>query len=203
VSEFERLAVADATLFLVRHGRTALNAAGVLRGHLDVPLDAVGRTEATALAQAFKRVPMRAVMSSPLLRARETATAIADTVGVDVIVEPGLIDRDYGPWAGTPDAEVRDQFGALDGAPGIEPSDVFAVRVASTVQALADNWAPGPLVVVAHDAVNRRVLAHLVPALGDTEDLVQSTGCWNRLHRRCSIWSAPVVGAIPGTGERG
>ena len=88
-------------LYLLRHGRTRLNAAGLLRGRLDEPLDAVGQREAVALAEAFAAVAADVVVSRPLQRASDTAAAVAHRLCLSVVVERGLIDRDYGPWAGT------------------------------------------------------------------------------------------------------
>jgi broad specificity phosphatase PhoE len=72
---------AEATIFLVRHGRTPLNAAGVLRGRIDTPLDDVGQAEARALGDTFRGVGLGGVVSSPLVRAYDTAAAIARTSG--------------------------------------------------------------------------------------------------------------------------
>ncbi|MCA1842214.1 MAG: histidine phosphatase family protein, partial [Actinobacteria bacterium] len=65
-----------AALYLVRHGQTALNAAGVLRGRLDPPLDEVGRAQAETLGQLFATVVIEIVVTSPLAGARETARSM-------------------------------------------------------------------------------------------------------------------------------
>lgn len=59
-----------ATVYMVRHGRTALNAAGLLRGQLDPPLDRVGRLEAAQLAAVFVHREIEVVVASPLRRPR-------------------------------------------------------------------------------------------------------------------------------------
>jgi broad specificity phosphatase PhoE len=187
----------DAVVLLVRHGRTALNAAGVLRGRLDPPLDDVGEREARALAEAFQGSRFTTVVTSPLMRAYQTAMAIAESNGAALEVDPDLADRDYGSWAGSSVTEVVRQFGSLESAPGIEPEGAFISRVAAAVTAIADRSASIPVVVVAHDAVNRALLAYLVPAGQDPNGVPQHTGCWNRLERIGESWSAPVVGAVP------
>ena len=85
---------------IVRHGRTAHNAAGRLLGRLDVPLDDLGRAQAAALAAAVG--PVERVVTSPLLRARETAAAFAAPVEVD----ERWIELDYGDLDGVAAAEV-------------------------------------------------------------------------------------------------
>ena len=87
-------------LILVRHGRTAANAAGLLQGRIDPPLDAVGEEQAERIAAALTGV--RRVVSSPLQRARQTALRISSTIEID--------DRwqeiSYGIYEGRPQAEV-------------------------------------------------------------------------------------------------
>jgi len=83
-------------LFVVRHGRTAQNAAGRLLGRADPPLDELGERQAAALAAAIG--PVDRVVSSPLLRTRQTAEAF----GVEVEVDERLVELDYGDWDGRP-----------------------------------------------------------------------------------------------------
>jgi len=88
-------------LIIVRHGRTAANAQGLLLGRGDPPLDDEGRAQATALGRVLQ--PDR-VVSSPLRRARETAAALG--LEVEVEVDERWIELDYGDMEGTPTAEV-------------------------------------------------------------------------------------------------
>lgn len=83
---------------LVRHGRTAGNAAGAIMGHRDLPLDEVGERQAAGLAAALAGQAGRidAVHSSPLRRARQTAGAVAAACGVPVIIDAELVELDFG-----------------------------------------------------------------------------------------------------------
>jgi broad specificity phosphatase PhoE len=184
-------------IYLVRHGRTALNAAGALRGHLDPPLDDVGRGEADRLGELFAARDLGAVISSPLRRAVQTATPIARRHALTVTTEPGLIDRDYGPWAGRRLADIERNYGPLDELPDVESLDRFTGRVMSTVLRLAE-WAPSrPVVAVAHDIVNRVLVADLCPErFPSPDDVPQRTGCWNRLERAADGWQVTVVDAV-------
>lgn len=83
-------------LILVRHGRTAANADGLLQGRLDQHLDAVGRAQALAVAAMIGDVDD--VISSPLLRALETAEAFSRQVTVD----ERWIELSYGRFEGQP-----------------------------------------------------------------------------------------------------
>lgn len=115
---------------------------------------------------------------------------------------PALTDRDYGPWMGTRQDEAERRFGSLDAAPGVEPAEAFRARVAEALNRLADYWAPDPIAVVAHEAVNRCALARLVPGLGPPANIRQRTGSWNRLERASGSWRAPIVDGIPGDSRR-
>lgn len=187
---------ATAIVFLVRHGRTALNAQGALRGHIDIALDDIGRVEAEALASTFAGCAISTVVTSPLARARQTAGPIAAATGARIEIDRALIDRDYGPWAGHPAVDVVDRFGSLDDAPGVESAAHLCRRAVAATEAAAELADGGPVVVVAHDAVNRSVLASLVPTL---RMVGQRTGCWNRLERTPDGWVAPIIDA---PGER-
>lgn len=189
-------------VYLARHGRTELNAAGLLRGRLDVPLDEVGRAEADRLAALFRDVPLAIVVTSPLRRARDTAQRIARASHTALDVDDALVDRDYGPWAGQPKAEVDAAHGSLDAAPGVEPAAAVLRRARAALDRVATRSRGAAALVVAHDAINRTLLADLVPDLGTAGDIPQRTGCWNRLERRSGRWSAPVVDAVPGDGHQ-
>jgi len=94
------------TLFLLRHGRTDWNRTGRWHGQADVPLDELGAQQARAFAQLAAGLLPDAIATSPLLRARQTAAAVAELLGVRVDVEPGLMEVDVGDWEGLVDAEV-------------------------------------------------------------------------------------------------
>ncbi|HZD66517.1 MAG TPA: histidine phosphatase family protein, partial [Acidimicrobiales bacterium] len=168
-------------MFLIRHGRTELNAAGALRGRMDVALDEVGEEEARRLGALFAASGVALVISSPLRRARATAAAVAEAAGLSVLEDQALADRDYGPWNGAAEAEVVERFGSVEAAPGVEAWSDFAARVLGPVEAAATRAGGRPVALVAHEAVNRAILVGLVPALGAPGDLPQPTGCWNEL----------------------
>ena len=86
----------------VRHGQTAINRDGRLQGRLDARLSDTGVAQAGALAAGLEHDPVIRVVSSPLLRARETAAAIAAAHGLEVETDERLIELDYGEWDGVP-----------------------------------------------------------------------------------------------------
>ena len=91
----------------VRHGQTAVNRDGQLQGRVDAPLTTNGEEQAARLGAWFATRPAPArVLSSPLVRARQTAAAIAGAHGLTVTVDERLVELDYGDWDGTPLADV-------------------------------------------------------------------------------------------------
>jgi broad specificity phosphatase PhoE len=161
------------TVYLIRHGRTELNAGGWLRGRIDPPLDEVGRVEADRLAALFAGTKLDAVITSPLQRAVQTATPLAASTNARLQSATAFLDRDYGPWNGRPRAEVERSHGSLDMAPGVET----------------------------RPDLERRVLARVDGRFGDPELVPQRTGCWNRLRQAGGQWRVLVIDAIPGDGH--
>jgi broad specificity phosphatase PhoE len=186
------------TIYLVRHGRTALNANGQLRGHLDPPLDEVGRAEAKALASVIAPFEPVLVVSSPLLRAVETAGAIADECGLTAEVDDRFVDRDYGSYAGKRVEDVVAQWGSLSNAPGVESVQDIVARAKAALDDVVRRVRPEPAVIVAHDAINRLLLSHLAPGRwSHDEDIPQRTGCLNIVYRGVHRWLVAEVDLMP------
>ncbi|MGW2042130.1 bifunctional RNase H/acid phosphatase [Streptomyces virginiae] len=104
---------APATFVLLRHGETALTPQKRFSGSggSDPELSPAGRRQAAAVAEALAaRGTVQTVISSPLLRCRETAQAVADRLGLDVTVEQGLREVDFGAWESLTFAEVQERF---------------------------------------------------------------------------------------------
>lgn len=95
------------TVVLIRHGRTAANAAELLAGRTPgVDLDDTGVAQAEALAQRLDDVKPSAIISSPLERCVRTAKALAGQAHA-VLVDDQLTECDYGSWTGRPLAQLR------------------------------------------------------------------------------------------------
>ncbi|MEP6559605.1 MAG: histidine phosphatase family protein [Nakamurella sp.] len=187
----------NARVVLVRHGRTVLNAENRLRGRLDPELDDVGLREVAALAEELAALNPARVVSSPLRRAVQTAHSIARRAGLRVVEEHGLIDRDYGQWAGHTKQELVERWGSVDAAPGVEDVDAVLYRACVALEEQYDFLGPFPVVLVSHDAVNRALLAHLDPNLGPPSGIDQRTACWNELVHVMGDWRVTLVDQKP------
>ncbi|MDF6021447.1 bifunctional RNase H/acid phosphatase [Streptomyces sp. JH34] len=106
---------APATFLLLRHGETALTPEKRFSGSggSDPELSEAGRRQAACAAEAFAaQGTVQEIVSSPLRRCRETAEAVAGRLGLEVRVEDGLRETDFGVWEGLTFAEVRERHGA-------------------------------------------------------------------------------------------
>jgi probable phosphomutase (TIGR03848 family) len=89
------------TVILLRHGRTTANAGGVLAGWTPgVQLDEAGATQVAAVGERLAKVPLAAVVSSPLERCRQTADAVAAGRELEVQTDDRLGEARYGDWTG-------------------------------------------------------------------------------------------------------
>ena len=97
---------------LLRHGESTGNAESRWQGQAEFPLTEVGRAQAHALAARWKEegAVFDHVVSSPLLRARETAEIIAAALNLQIEFDPLWMERDNGEFAGLTAAQVRENF---------------------------------------------------------------------------------------------
>jgi len=162
-------------LYLVRHAATANNRARPprLQGRrTDPPLSDEGFQQARQTGRLLAESPLAAVYSSPLLRARQTAEAIALPHGLEVEIVDDLIEVDVGDWEGRPWDEIERNDPAAYKA-FMTDASVHPYLGGENLQTVLDRAAPalerlmaanlGRLVVaVAHNVVNRSYLARLM-----------------------------------------
>lgn len=191
--------VAATRVFLIRHGETALNAAGVLRGQLDVPLNETGQAEALALGGAFLNVPLASVTSSPLCRAVDTARPVSAASGASLVIDERLSDRFYGELAGHSLAQVEERFGSIDAAPLVEAWQLLEVRAQDAFsEAVGRAETTQSVALVTHDAVIRALLRLLVTDLGPAK-IELPTGSWTEIVAQPATrqWSVAHLGKVP------
>jgi len=156
------------TIILARHGETDWNAELRFQGHADPPLNAAGRSQAVALAATLAKARVAAVYSSDLQRAAETARIAADRVGLSVVETPGLREIDVGEWSGLTVDEVIDRFpdgyrrhrDGGDGWTDGETHEELTSRIVRTVVEIAAAHPDDTILVVAHGAALRALLAY-------------------------------------------
>jgi broad specificity phosphatase PhoE len=90
-------------IVLLRHGATEWSLSGQHTGRTDIPLLEVGCAQALAAGERLRSMKFAQVLTSPLLRARETCTL----AGFDGVPDPDLVEWDYGAYEGLTSAEIR------------------------------------------------------------------------------------------------
>lgn len=158
-------------LILVRHGESVGNAAGVLQGRLDYGLSERGLVQAKLTGERLKTEDAVRVVSSPLKRAAQTAGFVADSLGIELQLEPDLAEYDIGEGAGLTAPQLRERFPEMVQArlrgdrflfPGEEGRDHFHTRLADALERL--RALDGTTIAVAHGGVIS-AMCHLVVGL--------------------------------------
>jgi broad specificity phosphatase PhoE len=129
-----------AVVYLIRHGETAWNREEVFRGRADIPLSPRGQQQAGLLAESLARQPIRTVCSSPLVRASETAKAVADRLGLPVVIDHRLVDMNFGEWEGKSLGEVQAEWPELHRTWTHEPAQFRAPGGESLADVLHRAW---------------------------------------------------------------
>lgn len=155
-------------LFVIRHGETAWTRERRFAGATDIPLLESGRRQCEAVARALSPLPVAAVWSSPLARARQSAELIAAPHGRPVVVHPDFREMGFGAWEGLTRDEVAARYPSewetwrrtpeRFAAPGGEPLGAVAARVARGLTALREAHAGGTVILVTHAIVARLIV---------------------------------------------
>ena len=180
---------------LVRHGETEWSLDGRHTGRTDLPLLPEGVDQARALRPVLSVRPFAAVLTSPLLRARETAELAG--LGLGAVVDDDLAEWDYGAYEGVTTAQIRVERPGwelfADGAPGGESAEEVGVRVDRVIARIRST--PGDVACVAHSHVLRVLAARwigLEPTVGRSLVLdpaaVSELG-WDREHPVVRSWN--------------
>lgn len=159
-------------LLLIRHGENDFTKKHKLAGHTpDVHLNERGQCQAQALADALKDVPIKAIYASPLERAVETAAPIAAVRKLDVQLEPGLIETDYGKWQGRSLASLRVQkiWKVIQGTPSrakFPEGEAFyecQTRIVAALDSIAGKHKPQDMIAcVFHADPIKLAVAHYI-----------------------------------------
>jgi broad specificity phosphatase PhoE len=162
-----------ATLLLVRHGETDWNASGRLQGHTDRPLNDYGRRQARELADRLAEDGIAAIYASDLSRAKETAEIVGARLGLPVVIDADLRERDWGSWEGLTPSE-RDAV-AFEG----EQPGEHRERLMRAVRRIAERHPEQRVVVVTHGGSMRRVQAAVT---GIASPVVANCETWACVH---------------------
>ncbi len=168
-------------LLLVRHGETNWNREGRFQGQIDVPLNANGHQQAQQAAEFLKSEPIDFAVSSPMLRPKETADAIlGHHPQVMMTFQSDFCEISHGTWEGKLESEIAEEYAQeleqwrtqpemVQMPEGENLQQVWdrAIAAWQTLVETARSNNPGTTqvgLVVAHDAINKVILSHVVGA---------------------------------------
>ena len=149
-------------IYLIRHGETDWNLQGKLQGREDIELNDTGRMQAGKSAIALKDTGVKVILTSPLIRAVETANIISESLeGSYVIIEEDLIERDFGVLSGmTYDRnKYFDSFGRKEES--MESFDLLSKRLMNCVLKKAEKYKDQDIIMISHGAAINAVLSVL------------------------------------------
>ena len=154
-------------IYLVRHGETDWNQAGLLQGQTDIALNAQGLEQAREAAERLKEVPFEIAFCSPLIRAKRTAETIIGDRKITLTTDERLRELNFGPWEGVDIRTIRDAASQPFTNPGsyIPPvgAESFAQLYHRSGEFVDQVLLPlegtyETVLVVAHGGVNRSIL---------------------------------------------
>lgn len=154
-------------IYLVRHGETDWNQAGLLQGQTDIALNAQGLEQAREAAERLKEVPFEIAFCSPLIRAKCTAETIIGDRKITLTTDERLRELNFGPWEGVDIRTIKDATSQPFTNPGSyippEGAESFAQLYARSGEFVEQVLLPlegtyETVLVVAHGGVNRSIL---------------------------------------------
>ena len=156
-------------LLLVRHGETDWNSEGRLQGQTDRPLSDYGRCQARELAEQLADERLEAIYTSDLARAMETAQILGARLGLTVVVDPDLREKNWGTWEGlTGDERIHVEFAG-------ESTEDHRDRVLGALRRIAGRHPDQRVVVVTHGGSLRRIQAAVN---GVADPVIENCAVW-------------------------
>jgi len=161
-------------IVLVRHGETDWNKQGRFQGQIDIPLNQNGKAQAKAASEFLKNICIQKAFSSSLSRPRETAKIILkEHPGIEITLKDNLKEIGHGKWEGKLESEIKSNWPDLlekwklfpekvQMPEGENIEEVSTRSITGWIEICQDLKNNETALVVAHDAVNKTILCHLL-----------------------------------------
>jgi probable phosphomutase (TIGR03848 family) len=195
------------TLLLIRHGENDYLVKNRMPGRTPgIHLNVRGREQAAELARTLSHLPIRAIYSSPLERAVETAEPLAQSLGLGIQLHPDLADTDVGDWAGrswkslnrTSLWKVIQETPSQFQFPGGESFVQVQERVVRTMNTIASAYADEYIAVVFHaDPIKLAVAHYLGLSLDNFQRLTAQAGSVTIIKKDGSAVKLLALNLIP------
>lgn len=156
-------------VILARHGQTEWNRHKMLMGRIDQPLTEEGFSQAEALAEQLKDFGITTIVSSPMLRAKQTAETVGNRLGiVPIKVHQELRERNYGQDEGRmisglkAEARARGTLYFLETPPAGEANSDFEERVTRAFDGIIEQHSGEKILIVSHSGVIKHIIRRLL-----------------------------------------
>ncbi len=144
-------------IFFIRHGQTDWNAESRIQGWSDIPINETGKKQILTLAHSLKTEErFDLIISSDLLRAKQSAEIISDILHVPIIHTENLRERRYGIWEGMEEKEIYSKFlntNILSKVEGQETYKDFYKRIKAYINIIQEQYSGKKLLIVSHGGV--------------------------------------------------
>lgn len=166
-------------IYLIRHGQTDWNLEGRFQGREDIMLNETGIVQAEECGRALAGEAFKAIITSPLARAKKTAEIIAGIIQVkQVIVDEAITERDFKAVSGMTKAE-REAFYASGGIDDKEPWEALCSRMMESIMKYARQYYNDNIIMISHGASINSVLSVLSNGETGTGKLLLKNTCIN------------------------
>ena len=174
---------------IVRHGETDWNAVGRLQGSMDIALNETGLNQARECAHALQDQHFDVIITSPLKRAKQTASVIHEQLGVPMVVADEFIEMHFGKGEGLTLEERQSAFPNQLIYPGQESLESLTKRIVSGLHRIVEEYDGQSICLVAHGRVINDLLN--IVSNGDLSGgkLGLVNGCISRIEWDSGIWT--------------
>ena len=155
---------------LIRHGKTQWNLEQRIQGRTDIPLSAQGRHQVDSWCAALGKISLDLIVSSPMIRARQTAGIIGQSLGLEVVTDENLREQSFGLWEGKTINQIRQAFpGTVEHQEGLgwdfcppegETRHWVLKRALGALGAAAQRFNGLNILVVSHNGVIKSLAYH-------------------------------------------
>lgn len=149
-------------LCIIRHGETDWNVLGKMQGREDIPLNDNGRFQAKQCGLLLCNGDWKRIVTSPLIRARETADIISNILNIneEICEIAELIERDYGEASGLTYSEYSNLYKNKD-YEGAEEKQILSERIYKALIQIAEDFYPNDVIIISHGSAIKAVLEKL------------------------------------------
>lgn len=172
---------------LIRHGETDWNKVGKIQGRTNIPLNESGIEQAKKCAAILEKSKWDMLLTSPLLRAKQTAELMNKHTQLPLMEMDAFTERDYGDAEGmTP--EVRNRLFSNRAYPNMETREELLERIGDGLRHIEDTYPDKKILLVTHGGVINTILAHLSDGEIGSGKTKLNNACVSHIYLQAGIW---------------